>query len=31
VIIGITPEGRTTAQLLKLNIDERIAERTRLL
>jgi HNH endonuclease len=30
VIMGITPEGRTTCQLLTLNSDERIAERMRL-
>jgi hypothetical protein len=28
-IIGLTPEGRTTVQLLKLNTDERLAERKR--
>lgn len=30
-IIGLTPEGRTTIQLLRLNDDERIAERLRAL
>jgi len=30
-IIGLTPEGRTTANLLQLNTEERIAERQRLL
>ena len=29
-IIGITPEGRTTTKLLKLNSDERIVERSRI-
>lgn len=29
-IIGLTPEGRTTVNLLQLNTDERIAERQRL-
>jgi hypothetical protein len=28
-IIGITPEGRTTVQLLKFNLEERIKERQR--
>jgi hypothetical protein len=28
--IGLTPEGRTTIQLLRLNTDERISERERL-
>jgi hypothetical protein len=28
-IIGLTPEGRTTIQSLRLNSDERIAERRR--
>ncbi|KAB8331858.1 HNH endonuclease [Scytonema tolypothrichoides VB-61278] len=30
-IMGLTPEGRTTAMLLQFNSDERIAERRRLL
>ena len=30
-IIGITPEGRTTVQLLQLNKDDRLAEREQLL
>ncbi|MGI8503946.1 MAG: HNH endonuclease [Hassallia sp.] len=30
-VLGLTPEGRTTANLLQLNSDERIAERQRLL
>jgi hypothetical protein len=30
-VLGLTPEGRTTAKLLQLNSDERIAERQRLL
>lgn len=30
LIVGLTPEGRTTASLLQLNSDERIAERQRL-
>ena len=29
-IIGLTPEGRTTARLLQLNTEERLAERQRL-
>jgi hypothetical protein len=29
-IVGLTPEGRTTAYLLRLNSDERLAERTSL-
>jgi hypothetical protein len=29
-IVGLTPEGRTTARLLQLNSDERLAERQRL-
>jgi hypothetical protein len=29
-IIGITPEGRTTTKLLKINADERIVERSRI-
>lgn len=29
-IVGLTSEGRTTAQLLQLNSDERLAERQRL-
>jgi hypothetical protein len=29
-INGCTPEGRTTVKLLRLNTDERLAERTRL-
>ena len=28
--VGLTPEGRTTIQLLRLNTDERISERERL-
>ncbi|MBD2186047.1 HNH endonuclease [Planktothrix sp. FACHB-1355] len=30
-IVGLTPEGRTTVNLLQLNSDERLAERRRLL
>lgn len=30
-LLGLTPEGRTTIELLQLNSDERIAERQRLL
>ncbi|MGA9381909.1 MAG: HNH endonuclease signature motif containing protein [Phormidium sp.] len=30
-IVGLTPEGRTTVNLLQLNSDERLAERQRLL
>jgi hypothetical protein len=30
-LVGRTPEGRTTAHLLQFNIDERIAERRRLI
>ena len=30
VIVGLTPEGRTTANLLRLNSDERLAERRNL-
>ncbi len=29
-LVGLTPEGRTTARLLQLNSDERLAERQRL-
>lgn len=29
-LVGLTPEGRTTANLLRLNSDERLAERRRL-
>jgi hypothetical protein len=29
MIIGLTPEGRTTVNLLQLNNDERLAERRR--
>ena len=31
MLVGLTPEGRTTVSLLQLNSDERIAERQRLL
>lgn len=31
MLMGLTPEGRTTVSLLQLNSDERIAERQRLL
>ncbi|MBW4641793.1 MAG: HNH endonuclease [Goleter apudmare HA4340-LM2] len=30
VIVGLTPEGRTTVRLLQFNTDERLAERKRL-
>ena len=30
-LVGQTPEGRTTAHLLQFNIDERVAERQRLI
>lgn len=30
-IVGLTPEGRTTSNLLQLNSDERLTERRRLL
>lgn len=30
-LMGLTPEGRTTAQLLQLNMTERLRERQRLL
>jgi hypothetical protein len=30
-LAGQTPEGRTTAHLLQFNIDERVAERQRLI
>lgn len=31
MLVGLTPEGRTTVSLLQLNSDERVAERQRLL
>lgn len=31
MVVGLTPEGRTTVSLLQLNSDERVAERQRLL
>lgn len=30
-VVGLTPQGRTTAKLLQLNNDQRIAQRQRLL
>ncbi len=31
ILVGLTPEGRTTVSLLQLNSDDRLAERQRLL